>query len=192
MSILTTAQVRQYLQNSGFTGNGLSTGVIIVQRESGNDTLAVNKNDPYGGSYGMWQINGSHIIELFGHSITLAQAFDPQASSDYAYQLSQHGSDFHDWTTANGLPVSPYSNSTNQTSSNNSTINPDVTTQKGSGYTFILGYVIVIILFTVVSKTRIGYVTIYYLLALALLLLIVTQAKFIAQAVANFQPFNAS
>lgn len=189
MAILTTAQVRQYLQQSGFTGNGLSSGVIIVQKESGNDTLAVNHNDPYGGSYGMWQINGSHIIELFGHSITLAQAYDPQASSDYAYQLSKHGSDFHDWSTAAGLPVSNYSDTGSNTTSN-TTFNQDVLTQTGSGYTYILAYLIVIILLTVVSKTRMGYVSIYYLLLLTIILLFVTQAQFIAAALANFNVFG--
>lgn len=190
MAVLTTSQVRQYLQNAGFTGNGLSSGVIIVQRESGNDTLAVNKSDPYGGSYGMWQINGSHIIELFGHSITLAQAYDPQASSNYAYELSQHGSDFHDWATAANLPVSNYS-STSGGSNTNTTFNPDVVTPKGSGYTFILAYVFVIIIFTLVGKSRIGYVAIYYMLVLVIILLFVTQAQFVADAIVNFNPFGS-
>lgn len=185
MAILTTAQVRQYLQKSGFSGNGLSSGVIIVQKESGNDTLAVNKSDPYGGSFGMWQINGSHIIDLFGHAITLAQAYDPQASSDYAFELSRHGSDFHDWSTAAGLPVSPYSDTPNNQTTNQ-TFSPDVLTQKGSGYTFILGYVFVILILTIVGKTRIGYVGIYYLLVLCILLLFVTQAQYIADAIVNF------
>lgn len=189
MAILTTSQVKQYLQTAGFTGNGLSSGVIIVQRESGNDTLAVNKSDPYGGSYGMWQINGSHIIELFGHSITLAQAYDPQASSNYAYELSQHGSDFHDWSTAAGLPVSNYSSGGSTTTT--TTFNPNVVTQKGSGYTFILGYVFVIIIFTLIGKTRIGYVAIYYLLVLVIILLFVTQAQYVADAIVNFNFFGS-
>lgn len=189
MAILTSAQVRQYLQKSGFTGNGLSSGVIIVQRESGNDTLAVNHNDPYGGSYGMWQINGSHIIELFGHSITLAQAYDPQASSDYAYQLSQHGSDFHDWSTSVGLPTSPYVDTTT-TTPGNQTFNQDVLTPTGSGYTFILGYIFVILIFSIVGRTRIGYVAIYYALLLVIILLFVTQAQFIADAISNFNPLG--
>ena len=190
MAVLTTSQVKQYLQNAGFTGNGLSSGVIIVQRESGNDTLAVNKSDPYGGSYGMWQINGSHIIELFGKSITLAQAYDPQASSNYAYELSKHGSDFHDWTTAAGLPVSNYSSSGGNNNAN-TTFNPDVVSQKGSGYTFVLGYVFVIIIFTLIGKTRIGYVAIYYLLVLVIILLFVTQAQYVADAIVNFDLFGS-
>lgn len=190
MAVLTSAQVKQYLQAAGFTGNGLSSGVIIVQKESGNDTLAVNKNDPYGGSYGMWQINGSHIKELFGTSVTLAQAYDPQASSNYAYELSKHGSDFHDWSTAAGLPVSNYTAGGGNSSGSNALFSTDATSPTGSGYTYILAYVFVIIIATLVGKTRIGYVAIYYLLVLTIILLFVTQAQFIADAIVNFNPFG--
>lgn len=186
MAVLTTAQVKQYLQKAGFTGNGLSSGVIIVQRESGNNTLAVNKSDPYGGSYGMWQINGSHIKELFGTAISLADAYDPQASSNYAYELSKHGSDFSDWTTSAGLPVSPYTAGSSTTVSDTTITNAYVLSQKGSGYQYILMYVFVIIIAVLVAKTRIGYVAIYYLLMLVIILLFVTQAQFVADAIVDF------
>lgn len=188
MAILTTAQVKQYLQTAGFTGNGLSSGTIIVQKESGNNTLAVNQGDPYGGSYGMWQINGSHIVELFGTSITLAQAYDPQASSNYAYQLSNGGSDFSAWAAGAGLPVSSNKNSSTVTS--NVATNQNVYTMTGSGYTFVFSYLVVILILVFISKTRIGYVSIYYLLILTILLLFVTQAQFIASAIANITQGN--
>ena len=90
--IITVAQANVYAKNAGFTGNALRVIVAIAQAESGLDTTAVNPTDANGGSYGILQINGIHNVQQ-------ADAFDPQFSFNFAYQLSQRGANFRDWTT---------------------------------------------------------------------------------------------
>lgn len=51
-----------------------------------------------------------------------------------------------------------------------------------SGYKYILAYGIMIGLAVLATKTRAGYTVVYYLLVLALLLILVTQSQFIADA----------
>ncbi len=49
-------------------------------------------------------------------------------------------------------------------------------------YKWLLGWLIAIILLTLINKTRIGHVLIYYWLWLLILFLVVTQYKFITDA----------
>lgn len=56
-TILTKQQLYQYATNAGFTGAARDIIVAISQAESGGNTQAYNPNDPYGGSYGVLQIN---------------------------------------------------------------------------------------------------------------------------------------
>jgi hypothetical protein len=51
-----------------------------------------------------------------------------------------------------------------------------------SGYKFILAYGIVIMLVIFLMKYKAGYVFVYNILVLALLLLLVTQSKFITES----------
>lgn len=95
MTVLSIAQARQKATAAGFTDGGLDTIVAIAQAESGFNTQAVNAADPNGGSFGILQINGVH----FGSGITQAQAFDPDYSFRYAYELSQGGTNFSAWST---------------------------------------------------------------------------------------------
>lgn len=95
MTDLTRQQLIQYAQTAGFSGNSLNTIVAIALAESSGNTLAVNSADPYGGSFGVLQINGSHIVP-YG-SLDMSCAYDPQCSFNYAYQLSSNGTDFTPW-----------------------------------------------------------------------------------------------
>ncbi len=51
-----------------------------------------------------------------------------------------------------------------------------------TGYRYILAYGIAIAVFMAIIKTRIGYNTMYYLLVLSLLLFLLVESKFIANA----------
>jgi len=91
---ISVSQARDYALKAGFSGASLDTIVAIAQAESGLNTANWNPLDPYGGSFGILQINGSHFQS---GAITKVQALDPAASFRYAYQLSSHGTNFHDW-----------------------------------------------------------------------------------------------
>lgn len=64
---------------------GLPAGVLkrLAQTESSLNPAAVNANDPYGGSFGLMQINAQH----FGKGIDRAGAMDPATSVDFAARL---------------------------------------------------------------------------------------------------------
>lgn len=57
-------------------------------------------------------------------------------------------------------------------------------TQKYSDYQYILAYGFIIGIFMLVTKTRLGYVTVYYLLALMLFTMILLAGKQIASILA--------
>lgn len=92
MAKITLSQAIEYATNAGFKGASLNTIVAIADAESGFDTTIVNWRDPHGGSFGVLQINGVHNQPT---SVT----FDPQKSFDYAFQLSNGGTNFSAWST---------------------------------------------------------------------------------------------
>lgn len=65
----------------------------------------------------------------------------------------------------------------------------DVTSATNSGYKYILAYGIMFMMLFFASKTKVGYTAIYYLLVLSIVILLVTQYQFIAQAM---QPLTAN
>jgi Lysozyme like domain len=94
---LTADQVAQFMRNAGFPESSIPTGIAISFNESSWQTGNCNPNDPNGGSFGLWQINGIH----FAGSTTLACAFDPQCATNYAYFLSNGGQDWAGpWTNS--------------------------------------------------------------------------------------------
>jgi len=114
--ILTVDQLTSYAKTAGFSGTGLNTIVAIAQAESNGNTTAWNRSDPFGGSFGVLQINGAHILGVDGNEIALSCAYDPQCSFNYAFQLSKNGTDFHDWGTfTNGNYAQFLGNSSAQT-----------------------------------------------------------------------------
>jgi hypothetical protein len=100
---LSVAQAVQYAKNAGFVSNSLTYIVAIAIAESGLYTHAVNSSDPYGGSFGVLQINAAHFGETFGQSnqyvMSQSVAFDPALSFLFAYKLSNRGTKFTDWGT---------------------------------------------------------------------------------------------
>lgn len=57
---LTLGQIEQVWVNNGGNRGWAPLMAAIAIAESGGTTAAANTTDPYGGSYGLWQINGSH------------------------------------------------------------------------------------------------------------------------------------
>lgn len=92
---LTSDQVAQLMRNAGFPESVIPTGVAITEAESSWQTGNCNPNDPNGGSFGLWQINGIHFLS----GTTMQCAFDAQCSTNYAFQLSNGGQDWNPWGT---------------------------------------------------------------------------------------------
>jgi len=84
MTVLSPSEIKAYAAAAGFSGQALNTITAIVLAESGGNTAAQNLNDPSGGSYGLYQINGSHF---HAGGTSQACALDPACSSAYAYEL---------------------------------------------------------------------------------------------------------
>lgn len=77
------------LYNAGFRGWPLTIMTAIAGRESNWNPNQINKADPYGGSYGLFQINGSN--NPGGGQATQAwasQVLQPQENARAAYQLA--------------------------------------------------------------------------------------------------------
>lgn len=106
---ITVAQAESYASQAGFsnaivpkgpyspgTWTQIQTIVGIAAAESGLNINSYNPSDPYGGSFGVLQINGAHF-----HSggTTQAAALDPLHAFQYAYILSNHGTNFIPWGT---------------------------------------------------------------------------------------------
>jgi Lysozyme like domain len=96
MPILSRQQIQQYAYNAGFRGAALNTIVAIAFAESGGNTTAYNPSDPYGGSFGLVQINGAHFSS---GGTNQACADDPQCAMNYAFKLSNGGGNFLPWGT---------------------------------------------------------------------------------------------
>lgn len=124
---LTSDQVAQLMRNAGFPDNAIATGVAIAEAESSWQSGNCNPNDPNGGSFGLWQINGIHFL----NGTSLACAFDPQCSTNYAYQLSGGGQDWSPWGTYTSGAYQQYLNG--NTVNNNNQFSLDISSGKGPG-----------------------------------------------------------
>ncbi len=85
----------QYANQAGFSGAPADTIVAIALAESGGNTCSYNPSDPFGGSFGVLQINGAH----FGsNGMSQACALDPACAFRFAHGLwSAQG--FQPWGT---------------------------------------------------------------------------------------------
>lgn len=100
-SQLTIPQALQLAADAGFSGQSQIIMVAVAMSESNLYTHAINSCDPYGGSFGVLQINGSHFGRQFGNAgqYTMSQsaAFDPALSFIFSFELSAGGTDFTPW-----------------------------------------------------------------------------------------------
>jgi hypothetical protein len=96
MSNLSSAQVSQYAQAAGFTGNGLDTIVAIAKCESGFNPSKTNtlNNFPPSQDRGLVQINN-----YWHKEVSDACAFDPTCAMQQAYKISSGGTNFIAWQT---------------------------------------------------------------------------------------------
>lgn len=106
---ITVQQAEAYAAQAGFSNSlvakstfspgsysQIQTIVAIAAAESSLNVNAYNPTDPYGGSYGVLQINGSHF---HAGGITQSGALDPAQAFRYAYTLSNHGTNYLPWGT---------------------------------------------------------------------------------------------
>jgi hypothetical protein len=77
---LSQAAIYQLVLDRGGTPAEAQNLSGIAMAESGGDPNAANKQDPYGGSFGLYQINGVH-------GLPMSQMTDPTAATDYALSL---------------------------------------------------------------------------------------------------------
>lgn len=101
MAALSSAQIRAYAQQAGFTGDTLNTMVAIAYAESGGDPHSHNSTPP-DDSYGLWQINmlgsmGPARRKKFGISSN-DQLFDPAINAKAAHIIYQEQG-LKAWTT---------------------------------------------------------------------------------------------
>lgn len=100
---ITVQEAESYASHAGFNATlvpGTSYTQIqvitaIAIAESSLNQYAYNPLDPNGGSFGLLQINGIH----FTSSFTENDAYNPQRAFNYAYTLSNRGTNFNPWST---------------------------------------------------------------------------------------------
>jgi Lysozyme like domain len=108
--MLTRDQVAQYMRNAGFPENAIPTGLAVAQAESSLESGNCNTSDPYGGSFGLWQINGAH----FDSGETSKEcAFDAQCATNFAYKLWQQNG-WQPWGAYTNGSYKQYTNGGNQ------------------------------------------------------------------------------
>lgn len=199
MSILSKSQVAGYAQSVGLSGNALTVATAIAMAESGGDTSAINPGSATDREYsvGLWQVN------LLAHpQYNTIQMQDPAQNAKAMYAISGKGTNWNPWGTftsgkyllfmgsvtptpvpSSSSPLSPGTPSSGGSVSGlSSTVktNPATVSDVGSGWSYILAYTVAILIFAFIAHFEAGYSFLYYLAVLFVLLLVVTQARFIA------------
>lgn len=198
MTKLSQAQIAGLAQQAGLIGQSVQIASAIAMAESGGDTNAVNPGHAGDPEYsvGLWQVN------IRSHPYTEAQMKDPVQNAAAMAKISSNGTNWNAWgaytnrsyTAFMQSSVTPVSytgsgTSTSQVpSAQNTVTNPAVLTDAGSGFKYILAYTVAISIFVIIARFRAGYVAIYYGLVLLLLLLLVTESRFIWNALAPIAP----
>ena len=101
MATLSSAEIRRYASNAGFTGGDLDIAVAVAMAESGGNPQAHNTKAP-DNSYGLWQINmygdlGPGRRKTFGIASN-DSLFNPDVNARAAYTIFK-GSGWKAWTT---------------------------------------------------------------------------------------------
>ena len=73
---------------SGWQGQAM---VCIAQRESGFNPRAANWHDSHGGSFGLFQINGSHAPGGYATRAWVSKMFNPYENIKVAVRLARGG-----------------------------------------------------------------------------------------------------
>lgn len=223
MTIYNQQQIYNFATQVGLSGNSALTASAIAMAESGGNSTALNPGNTSDREYsvGLWQIN------LLAHpQYSYSQMIDPLQNAKAMSVISNGGTYWGAWSTYNnrsflefmssgsvipasngGSPSSSYAplsaNSPLDTASSlaglSSTVktNPVATSDVGSGWSYILAYLIATLFFIVIAKFQVGYNAIYYLALLFLMLIFVVYANSIANSLKpltdpNFNKFSVS
>ncbi|SRR6266852_6283942 len=212
MTQLSPSQVMGYAMKTGLTNAQATIATAIAMAESGGDTNAINPGHPGDPEYsvGLWQINirahpeysiarlkdpQQNATAMFAISSggTNWNPWGTYTSGAYRAFLSRATALAP--TTPTPTPTTTYQPQTSSTPSGFQSIfatptssqqdsNTDAGGAPDTTYKYILAYVVAGAIFILLSKTRLGYHAIYYLLALSLLLLLVIESGFIVTALA--------
>ena len=196
MAIFSEGQVLGIAQEVGLHGNSATIAAAIAMAESGGNTSAENLSSVED-SIGLWQIN------LKAHpQYTRTAMQDPLQNALAMYSISNGGTNWNPWSTytngayrkylSSGITPVTYTGtgSLGVSSGGISTLSSAVRTNKavltdtGSAWAYILAYTVAILIFTFIAKFEAGYNALYYMAVLTLLFLLLTQSRFIANALA--------
>ena len=205
MTVYSQSQLYSLAVSVGLPSSNALIASAIAMAESSGDSNAINPggNGDIEYSVGLWQIN------LLAHpQYTVSQMQDPTQNAKAMSVISNGGTSWGAWGTYTSGLYRKYMNSTIATtavsspspysslSSGNPTglldlttgftsnvpTNPATTSDIGSAWTYVLAYLVAIVILVFVSRFQAGYNGLYYLAVLFLMLLILTQASFIANA----------
>ena len=90
-------QLQQLWIQAGGTKGWAPLMAAIALAESGGTPRAANTQDPYGGSYGLWQINGSHAPGGMANAGWVANMYTPLANAREAVTVGSKGSYLTPW-----------------------------------------------------------------------------------------------
>ena len=91
---LSAAQLAKLAKETGFTGDGLVNAVAVALAESSGFTKALLVNENCTRDRGLWQIN-----DYWHPEVSEQQAFDPAQNAKAAYDISDQGTDWDQWST---------------------------------------------------------------------------------------------
>lgn len=201
MTVYSQSQIYQLAISVGLRSQNALIASAIAMAESSGNSNAINpgSSSDYEYSVGLWQIN------LLAHpQYTVMQMQDATQNAKAMSVISNGGTSWGAWgtytsgayrrymnSTITSTPVTPSSYSslgspttglldlqTGFTSSVSTS--PTTTSDVGSAWTYILAYVVAISIFVFISRFQAGYNALYYMAVLFLMLLVLTQASFIA------------
>lgn len=191
MAKLSDATIAGYAIQAGFLP--LTTApiaVAIALAESGGNGAASHVNTDGSIDRGLWQINNRWHSE-----VSDAEAYNPVVAASVAYTISRKGTNFTPWatftsgayqqylgrataataalvgtnTSANALAYQQSAGVLNSATSD---------TGKASGvFGEVVAWAVVIVLLSIINKTRMGHTIVYDLLALAILTLLLINYK---------------
>lgn len=203
MTVYSQSQIYQLATSVGLGSQNALVASAIAMAESGGNSNAINPGggSDYEYSVGLWQIN------LLAHpQYTVMQMQDATQNAKAMSVISNGGTSWGAWGTyTSGLyrkymnsaitatPVTPSSYSSLSGSSTglldlqtgltgNVPTNPATTSDVGSAWTYILAYTVAIGILVFISRFQAGYNALYYMAVLFFMLLVLTQASFIANA----------
>lgn len=91
---LSASQLARLAKDTGFTGDGLVDAVAVALAESKGYTRAVLVNKDCTRDRGLWQIN-----DYWHPDVSEQQAFDPVQNAKAAFEISDQGASWHQWST---------------------------------------------------------------------------------------------